>query len=939
MRQDMLRVISSAKDITNAIILTHNIDFVFVQSVVISALRKCGSPSLTIFADAECATQTYQHQAPVLADLGRRYRVIPVGMRPGYRFHPKALLLSGPESATLLVGSGNLTFGGWRENGEVWTRYDSDNDGTRALAAFQGYLHEVLEMCPGSETLAAEVDEAFDPNTHRWPVRMDQPGVLLGRVGQGHSMLEQIRAVVDDAGVDELHVCAPYFDERAEALRNLAKEFGSPSTTLLVQSHRTNLLAAAATALDSSFVLKAATYQHRGRTSPDGDEHVREALLHAKFYAVRQADVVTVFSGSANCSRAALTVRGSAGNAELMTYTTMSKGEFEEAFLAELVVSEVEPLLAVEARDDKPPPPTVGFIHVMAARFEARLLRVAFQSDETTRLTHAEIDEHVLRPLDVGEGRATFMTGGCPRMVVLIGTNHDAEVRSQFHWIDDETALRASARGRSLAESIHSRVRGESWSVDAWTDVLSELLKHLQYMPRASSHRRSSAGVNGNDKSGPVEFQWDDVFSDTYRLSAETSLVQTLSFGLDGRIGGLRSMLLRWYGIALPEQEEAVPNRGDDSATPETRPGDDDGDSGDKVADLPKAISRPQLPPASHKERKRALKLVSQVASRLGEADFLSERHPEVLAADLKVAALLLRAALAEGWLTEQEFLDATLEIWLPLFFNAGGSKSTGWFEQRYLTASDQKEFAKSIRSVELAAALGCWALSMTAKATSVKHSLFDLASALGVARLPWLWQTGGNEGIAREIATMIAYTSQRDDLDWREVEHRWLTLIRRGYALGQLEKAIADVKTSDLRDRIKQVRIVPGELLWQKGAGFCVAIEDCARVKGKKAKVLVLQQGRGTKLYTGPFLMPVAGLLDKGVLDQSVLSPRARSELLTMVQEFRVGLFDVAHMDVHGAGRDTHRSGRYKPTATSRTGLLWSAFRRRNHVRRDADG
>ena len=44
MREDVLKIVTRAKDVTNAVILTHNIDFVFMQSVVIPALRKCGSP-------------------------------------------------------------------------------------------------------------------------------------------------------------------------------------------------------------------------------------------------------------------------------------------------------------------------------------------------------------------------------------------------------------------------------------------------------------------------------------------------------------------------------------------------------------------------------------------------------------------------------------------------------------------------------------------------------------------------------------------------------------------------------------------------------------------------------------------------------------------------------------------------------------------------------
>ena len=164
---------------------------------------------------------------------------------------------------------------------------------------------------------------------------------------------------------------------------------------------------------------------------------------------------------------------------------------------------------------------------------------------------------------------------------------------------------------------------------------------------------------------------------------------------------------------------------------------------------------------------------------------------------------VLLRAGLADKWLTEQEFFTTTLAIWLPLFFNASGSENTGWLEQRYLTAPDQEEFAKSLRSVELAAALGCWALSTPAKATSAEHALFDLASALGVARLPWLWQTGGNARIAKEIAAMLTLTSQGDDLNWRKIDHRWRKLIRRGCALSQLQNAVAEVEFSALRGRI----------------------------------------------------------------------------------------------------------------------------------------
>ena len=518
MREDVLKIVTSAKDVTNAVILTHNIDFVFVQSVVIPALRKCGSPAVTIFADGDCAAQTYQYQARVLSGLGVRYRVVPVTMKTGFRFHPKAVLLSGPKAATLLVGSGNLTFGGWRENGEVWCRYDTGADGTGPFAGFRSYMREIVELCvQPREAVATEVEEAFDPNTRTWAVDMAAPEFLLGRAGRGGSMLEQMQGVLGAGAADHLYVCAPYFDESAEALQALAQELNAPSSTILVQSKRTNLLSAAAASLGSQFSLKAATFEHKETVGSDGDERTHEALLHAKFYAVQRGGEVTIFAGSANCSRAALTIPGSAGNAELMTHATISWAEFERAFLDELIVENVQPELGAKPTEEPPADTGKGFIHIRAARMEAGHIQVAYQVDTSTGIIGGLVDDSPLKPIDHGDGWVTFQASQPARIIVLVGSNDGVDVRSLPHWIDDEYALRASARSRSLAESIRGLVRGGSWGIGAWTDVLSELYKHLHYMPKVWSHRHTSDHGDDDKAEGPVAFEWGDVFADELR--------------------------------------------------------------------------------------------------------------------------------------------------------------------------------------------------------------------------------------------------------------------------------------------------------------------------------------------------------------------------------------------------------------------------------------
>ena len=192
MRQDLVKLIETQEDVTNAIILTHNIDFVFLQLIVLSALRRCGRPTLTVFADAHCAAETFAYQWPVLSTLGTRYRVVPVAMEPGFRFHPKELLLSGPIKANLWIGSGNLTFGGWRENAEAWVHFESDKDTTGPFAAFQAYLQEILHRVPISGPVQDEVDEAFDGQTHPWAREMDAPSGLLGRAGGAPTLIQRM---------------------------------------------------------------------------------------------------------------------------------------------------------------------------------------------------------------------------------------------------------------------------------------------------------------------------------------------------------------------------------------------------------------------------------------------------------------------------------------------------------------------------------------------------------------------------------------------------------------------------------------------------------------------------------------------------------------------------------------------------------------------------
>ncbi len=741
-------------------------------------------------------------------------------MKPGFRFHPKALLLSGPKKAMLTIGSGNLTFGGWRENGEVWVRYDTEGDGRSRIVAFQQYLDDCLDLVALSDSIRVEISEAFDPMSKEWAIGMPEPEGLLGRAGKGESLIAQIRALVDRQP-DRLYVCAPYFDPEGEALRTLISELSPKQTTLLVQSSKTNLLASVAAELESDCELRSASFRHSQQLA--GESHSREAFLHAKFFGVEVDGMVTVLAGSANCSRAALTIPGAGGNAELVVVHRCSRDEFENAYLSELLLSDDPIEFSPDSEEPTPEPRDAESLRISAARMEGMSISVAFHASSEVEVSHAELDDEAIEIGEQQSGHVCLRTTLRPRTVRLVGRTSSGEIRSNLHWIDNEIELRASARGRSLAESIDQHVRSDAWSIGAWTDVLKELHKHLQYMPKTLAGSRAVVGRSEEERV-PVEFQWEDVFSDGYGLRVQPIIAGFRFDASTQRVNSLRSMLLRWFGIGHEDERPEL----DDSESLAGVPEDDVGGDPDvdKPERLPAARLESQKSPPTDRQRKRALSTVRDIAKQMSNPDFLAERRPEMLAGDLKVASVLLRAGLKDEWLSAEEFFDETMRIWLPLFFSAADDQNAGWLENRYETSADPQQFQTSLRSAELAAALGCWALSTPDEAASSAHAWFDLASALGVARLPWLWQTGGNTAISKEIAAILALTSQGDDREVESTERRWRTLIRRGFALGRLESAAAACEIGPMRDRIAQSDISEGELLWQGRVGFCVAKE-----------------------------------------------------------------------------------------------------------------
>lgn len=829
MRRDMLGEIRDMKDVTNVLVLTHNIDFVFVQTMVLSALRRCGHPTLTILADAGCAATSFASQAPLLSGLGTRYRVVPIAMKEsGFRFHPKAVFLSGPQAATLYVGSGNLTFGGWRENAETWVRFQSESDGTAAIAGFREYVEAATQLASLPDGVRGEIQAAFDATTRPWAAELELPGGLLGTVGQGPSLWNRMRTQLSGSTY-RLTICAPYFDDTASALSTILDEAGPVSTEVLVQPGRGGPTDSAWKKVAGRAQLKSVTVQHM-----DDKGHSREAFLHAKWFAFENADRVTLFVGSANCSRAALIAP--AGNAELMAVREMKSEDFTAAFLDDLSDVSGPPVLPAER--PKEPKTSVRF-RLLGATYERDYLRVAYEP-KTISVTGCFVDGK-LAQFDLAEsGIVGIALPSPPRQVALEASDSEGTVRSEPVWVDCERELASTARLRTLGDTIRRSISGDRLELGPWAELIDVFCAHLRYLPAQSATTRS-AGLRSKAKDAtPVKYVTADIFATDFRPPSLEAYVKRLAIGKEDRVRSLQQLLLRWYGDGLGAEEADI----DDPSPEDSEP--DIEEAVDTLVKLPPSKPKP-VKKADERELKRADRAVSQMSMALTSTEFLMNRPPELLAIDLRGASTLLRVALREGWLDSSRFFLVTHDIWMALFFESLG-KNIGWLQRRYESAPEPDDFASAMRSPDILAALLAWTLAMADEGRTPARARFQLAAALGVARLPWLWDGIDIDVICSELAKALVYvTPPNQDPSADHGSAQWFDLFKRGHALRRLERAVIGMTPAQLAPKVRETSVAKGELLWQGTAGFCVASHAAGRTPAGRIQVLPLRTDPAT--------------------------------------------------------------------------------------------
>lgn len=416
---------------------TYNIDLALFNEFLLGRL---GEPPLNIaiLADADRVAATLaripSEKVDQVALINSRW-LLRSGPSGNGRFHPKSYLAVTPTKATLLVGSGNLSASGLDEGREVFTAFVSGTpDGDDAIDVWRTWIRRLVQRV--DDTRLAERFAELESRLPK-PVSPRITGTARVLHNLDEALADQLVATVmaESARVDDLIVTAPFFDRNGIALTSLIERLSPQRVTLYMTTATSVDGVQLATALQTSGAdVKVWLYE------PD-------RFTHAKVIGAIAGSRGWILSGSANLSRAALTMTAGTGNVELSVITPASPSDVWAAFLPpdaatrELSFADLLTLeYATEADGDAPSVRLLSAVAIADGRIDVvcePTLQAGWRLGDLA--THSAL---------VVERNATRTVGPLPGRLVQIESGDGTPLSNRIV-VDDPKGLDAALRVRA----------------------------------------------------------------------------------------------------------------------------------------------------------------------------------------------------------------------------------------------------------------------------------------------------------------------------------------------------------------------------------------------------------------------------------------------------------------------------------------------------------
>jgi hypothetical protein len=294
----------------HALLTTYTLSLSYFESEILQSLLRSGCSDIWLVADAEGYRSSLLERRAMR--VGQEYRLIPVALPDGV-FHAKCIYLAGDQGDLLLVGSGNVTFGGHGKSMEVFEAL-SPEVAASAFRDFADFLEAVgsrpdikVARSEWVEDFAARARLAADRGADQDntpPVRLVHP--------VNEPVIDQLpRFLASHGACTEAVIMSPYHDRDGFALRELANRLNVSRTSVAVTK-----------AGASPFPFEQAD-AWRYPVSPVKPSRKDKRFVHAKWYEFQTDTRRVLLTGSINATRKALTT---IDNVELGVLRCLSTG-------------------------------------------------------------------------------------------------------------------------------------------------------------------------------------------------------------------------------------------------------------------------------------------------------------------------------------------------------------------------------------------------------------------------------------------------------------------------------------------------------------------------------------------------------------------------------------------------------------------------------------
>ncbi|MGC9332651.1 MAG: hypothetical protein ACP5JJ_00765, partial [Anaerolineae bacterium] len=451
--------------------------------------------------------------------VGRRYLLTPVDLGGLRSFHPKLILLVGPQRGRLLVGSGNVTFTGFGHNHEVFTCLDwtpEDNHLQPVFAQAWNLINEVTQQWSYSN----EVKKVLHKTTHvaSW---LAEEGESVEEIQLLHSLeeplIDQCSRAIDSEAVDRITVLSPFLDQEAFALRNLYSRFQPQQLRLVLQEGQ------AVGNTESLERLRESDIPLQVYRFTD-EEH----YSHAKVYLFETADRAYLLTGSPNCTRSAWLTSAADGNLEVaLLRRSDSETDFHPFLQRRFSLQQAEALDEVRLRQDQLPTPDGQdtIVRLLDVAIERGLLsvtlrvlslpenvaqfqlRISGKPPRFISLESLEAGQHELQ-ISLPTEIRTLMAH--PRLVSIWGLTSDGEaldLHCNELWINNVDVLHQETTRAVPADTRTGTYLAEMalGSEEEWRDLYNALVNLVELEVKGLKQRRGTYTASPSGKKGKTQ--------------------------------------------------------------------------------------------------------------------------------------------------------------------------------------------------------------------------------------------------------------------------------------------------------------------------------------------------------------------------------------------------------------------------------------------------